>query len=40
MLRGLLRDGGGPLYFPDRRGQLKDEFGAVIDALEGLDDQA
>ena len=37
MLRRLLRDGGGPLHSPARRGALNDELGMVIAALEGRD---
>jgi hypothetical protein len=35
MLKRLLRDGGGPLYVPARRGHLRDELDGVIAALEG-----
>jgi hypothetical protein len=36
----LLRDGGSPLYLPDRRGALQDELEAIIHALEGRDQGA
>lgn len=35
MLKRLLRDGGGPLCCPYRRGDLRDELEAVIAALNG-----
>jgi hypothetical protein len=35
MVRGLLRDGGSPLYLPDRRGALKGELEVILSALEG-----
>jgi hypothetical protein len=35
MIRGLLHDGGSPLYSPDRRGALKRELEVILSALEG-----
>jgi hypothetical protein len=35
MVRGLLQDGGSPLYSPDRRGALKRELEVILSALEG-----
>ena len=35
MLEELLRDGGGPLYFPTRRGALSRELELILAALEG-----
>jgi len=34
-LENLLRDGGGPLYWPARRGALRHELEVAIAALEG-----
>jgi hypothetical protein len=40
MVGNLLRDGGSPLYLPERRGALRHELEAILPAMEGRDQDA